>query len=216
MEKEPNRGQTSMVRLAISIEGSTEERFIKMVLAPHLQKRRIHVTPISLDGGITIGRIRKELNPLASSFDVVTTLYDFYGFQGKSADENKVSLEEKIKNSVSNKLQGKVIPYIQMYEFEGLLFASPRAIEDNIEQIGLADWAKEILRQFGNDPERINDSPQTAPSKRLLSRTDYIKTVHGPNIAKDIGLDTLREKCTGFGEWLSRLETLHHTRTGDI
>ena len=45
-------------------------------------------------------------------------------------------------------------------------------------------------------------------SKRLIAKTSYIKTVHGPEIAKEIGLDVLRKKCIGFGRWLDELEIL--------
>lgn len=53
----------------------------------------------------------------------------------------------------------------------------------------------------------INDSPLTAPSKRL-AETPYRKVTHGPTIAHEIGLPVLREKCTGFGAWLDALEAL--------
>jgi len=200
-----------MVRLAISVEGQTEERFVKMVLAPHLQVRDIFAVPLTLGrggGDVSLSRIRKDLNNLANSYDRVTTLYDFYGFRGKSGGENKDSLEQKILNCVAPALQPRIIPYVQMYEFEGLLFSSPEAIENNIQQAGLADWANRILQQFAGNPEEINDSKTTAPSKRLLQQADYIKTVHGPNIAREIGLDVLRVKCTGFAVWLDTLEAL--------
>lgn len=202
-----------MVRLAISVEGATEERFIKIVMVPYLQNRRIYAVPIQLGrigGNVSLPRIKKDLNHLASSFDKVTTLYDFYGFLGKAGDENKASLEQKIMNCVAVPLRGRIIPYIQMYEFEGILFSSPEAIENNIHQTGLADWANGVLQQFDDDPEKINDSSQTAPSKRLLNETKYIKTVHGPDIAKEIGLTVLREKCTGFREWINKLENLRN------
>ncbi len=200
-----------MVRIAISVEGPTEERFVKMVLAPHLQNREIYVQPLLLGntgGDISLRRIRKDLNCLASSFDKVTTLYDFYGFRDKAEGESKETLEQKIKECVAAPLRGRIIPYVQMYEFEGILFSSPQAIENNIQEVGLADWAENILQQFGNDPEKINDSKVTAPSKRLLKKTNYRKIVHGPDIAKEIGLTVLRTKCTGFGNWLSELEAL--------
>lgn len=200
-----------MVRLAISVEGPTEERFVEMVLKPHLQTREIYAYPFPLGGAggyVYIPRIKEDLNNLANSFDKVTTLYDFYGFRGKDATENKSSLEQKIVDCVAAPLRRRIIPYVQMYEFEGILFSSPEAIENNIQQRDLAQWAENILRQFGNDPERINDSEQTAPSKRLISQANYIKTVHGPNIAREIGLAVLRVRCAGFGVWLDTLEAL--------
>ncbi len=200
-----------MVRLAISVEGPTEERFVKMVMVPYLQNLGIYAQPLLLagtGGDISLRRIRKDLNNLANSFDKVTTLYDFYGFRDKVEGDNKTSLEQKIIECVAAPLRGRVIPYVQMHEFEGILFSSPEAIEHNIGQEGLTHWASNILQQFNNDPERINDSKETAPSKRLLRDTNYIKIVHGPNIAHEIGLNTLRQRCAGFGNWLDTLEAL--------
>ncbi len=200
-----------VIRLAISVEGLTEERFIQSLLVPHLQDRGIYAVPLQLGsngGDVSFPRIKKELNKLAKGFDKVTTLYDFYGFKGKEEAENKVSLEQKIVDCVAVPLRDQIIPYVQMYEFEGIIFSSPDAIENNILQRGLSDWANGVLQQFGGDPEKINDSPQTAPSKRLLNKTDYLKTVHGPNIASEIGLTRLREKCRGFDGWINELEAL--------
>ncbi len=200
-----------MVRLAISVEGPTEERFVHKLMIPYLEAREIYAIPLLLGrtgGDVSLPRIKKDLNQLARSFDKVTTLYDFYGFRGKDEAENKDTLEQKILNCVAAPLRDRVIPYVQMYEFEGLLFSSPEAIENNINHNGLSTWATEILKEFDGDPEKINDSIHTAPSKRLLKKADYIKTVHGPDIAQEIGLDGLREKCAGFNAWLNKLEEL--------
>ncbi len=195
-----------MVRVGISVEGLTEERFIKIVLTPYLRQKNIHITPVSMNGKVNVARVKHELTRLIHNFDCVTTLYDFYGFQRKQAGETKQSLEARILDSLPASLQRKCIPYIQMYEFEGLLFASPEAMAIELQQEDIEPWAEKILRQFQNNPELINDSPQTAPSKRLADKTSYRKTVHGPNIMQEIGLETLRKKCVGFNEWLAKLE----------
>jgi len=199
-----------MVRLAISVEGQTEQIFVDRLLVPYFEKLEIYISSILLGNGgdVAIPRIKKDLNNLASSFDKVTTLYDFYGFRGKSADENKESLEQKIIDCVAPALQEKIIPYIQMYEFEGLLFSSPEKMEAEIGNKGLSNWANDILDDFNQNPEAINNSEQTAPSKRLASKVIYIKTQHGPNIAQAIGLKKLREICTGFNDWITQLEAL--------
>ncbi|RKZ44353.1 MAG: hypothetical protein DRR16_29185 [Candidatus Parabeggiatoa sp. nov. 3] len=196
-----------MVRIGISVEGATEERFIKMSLVPHLAKQGIFVTPVSMGGNVSVDRVRHEINQLIYHFDIVTTFYDFYGFKRKQKRETKESLEAQILESVPKTMRGKMIPYIQMYEFEGLLFSSPSAIAFVLQQDEIEPWAQAILRQFNGNPELINNSSQTAPSKRLAS-TPYRKTTHGPNIAKEIGLEVLRKKCKGFDDWLSRLEAL--------
>ena len=196
-----------MVRVGISVEGSTEERFIEKVLLPYFNPKNIFLTPVSLGGNVSIDRIGYELNKLLFSFDHVSTFYDFYGFKKKQVDETKSSLEKRILNTLGTNRQKRCIPYVQMYEFEGLLFSSPEAIASVLEEYELKEWAQEIVLQFGGNPEGINDSPQTAPSKRL-AMISYRKITHGPNIAKEIGLNVLRKKCAGFGNWLTTLEAL--------
>ncbi len=38
-----------MIRLAVAVEGETEEEFVKSVLAPHLRTRAVEVTPHLID-----------------------------------------------------------------------------------------------------------------------------------------------------------------------
>ena len=58
-------------------------------------------------------------------------------------------------------------------------------------------------------PEDINNSRETAPSKRIMHifpEGTYSKTEHGPLIAESIGIDAIRAKCPAFNEWVSKLE----------
>jgi hypothetical protein len=60
-------------------------------------------------------------------------------------------------------------------------------------------------------PEEINESPQTAPSKRIikyLPQYEGQKAQVGPLVAEDIGLYRLRENCNHFDEWLLKLEKI--------
>jgi hypothetical protein len=197
-----------MVRLGISVEGTTEERLIKVLLEPYLSTKGIYVTPVTINGNVSVDRVKHEVQNLAYSFHYVSTFYDFYGFKQKAAGETKATLESKITESIKVELRSRVIPYIQMYEFEGLLFSDPEAIALILQNESLCDWAGSILAGFDNNPEKINDSIETAPSKRLEKFTHYRKTTHGPNIARQIGLDKLRIMCKGFDEWLAMLEKL--------
>ena len=197
-----------MVRIGISVEGPTEERFVKAVLAPYLAAKDIYITPISMGGDVTVDKVKSELKKIGNSFDYVTTLYDFYGFKKKLGGENKESLESRIKEAVHDGVKPKLVPYVQMYEFEGILFSCPEAMERGLNESGIKEWCKGVLDSFGGNPEAINNSEETAPSKRLQKQTGYRKTTHGPNIAKEIGIDKIREVCTGFNEWLTKLEAL--------
>jgi hypothetical protein len=147
-----------MVRIAISVEGMTEERFIKILLEPHLSQKGIYVIPVPLNGNVSVDRVRHELENLAYSFDYITTFYDFYGFQRKVDGETKTTLESRIHRSIKEELRVKLIPYIQMYEFEGLLFSSPEAIASVLQDKSLHEWANKILFEFNNNPERVNNS----------------------------------------------------------
>jgi hypothetical protein len=197
-----------MVRVGISVEGTTEERFIKMLLVPYLSPKGIYVTPVSINGNVSVERVKHELESLAYSFDYVSTFYDFYGFKCKADGETKATLESKIKAAIKEGLRVKLIPYIQMYEFEGLLFSSPEAIAGVLQDNSLTVWANNILEEFHNNPEKVNDSTETAPSKRLEKFSNYRKTTHGPNIAEQIGLAKIRDMCSGFDDWLTQLERL--------
>ncbi len=64
------------------------------------------------------------------------------------------------------------------------------------------------MKKFSGNPEKINDSVESAPSKRLEEKTGYRKTTHGPDIAKETGIKKIRGKCAGFNEWLDKLEAL--------
>jgi len=92
---------------------------------------------------------------------------------------------------------------------EGLLFTNTQAFEWVAD--GWNDEAKEALEAVAQafaTPEEINDSQQTAPSKRILSIFEgaYSKTEHGPIIAGVIGIDAIRAKCPAFHEWVGKLQ----------
>ncbi|OIR25067.1 hypothetical protein BGC33_05390 [Bathymodiolus thermophilus thioautotrophic gill symbiont] len=196
-----------MVRLLISVEGSSEEKFIDEVIAPHLTGFDISVSVQNMKGKIGLDRIGTKLNGLIYSYDYITTLYDFYGFKKKGLGDNetKESLEDKIKNKIKETQRDKIIPYIQMYEFEALLFSDSEKMADGLNTN--KNWIDEILNKFGNI-ETINNSKETAPSKRIGKRCAYIKTTHASNILKKIGLTEIRKKCQGFDAWLTHLESL--------
>ena len=67
---------------------------------------------------------------------------------------------------------------------------------------------QQIQDAFEN-PEEIDDSPETAPSKRVerLVR-GYEKPLLGTLAALEIGLVAIRRECPHFGSWLDRLEQL--------
>lgn len=54
-------------------------------------------------------------------------------------------------------------------------------------------------------PEDINNSPETAPSKRLLKYLPYQKGAVAVIPLKEIGVDRLMQACPHFGQWVEAI-----------
>ena len=204
-----------MTRVAISVEGETEEEFVKKSLAAHLQARGVYATPVLIGrarrrvrggGNVTIDRLVNEMRHLRHSFDAVTSLVDFYGFRDKGG-MSPDALLQAIQDRIGEFEDGPAFPYVQVHEFEGLLFSDVGAFERVFGDAPITDLRS--IRSDFNTPEDINDSAQTAPSKRIgrLIR-GYRKTLDGPLLALEIGLERIRSECPRFDKWLRRLESL--------
>jgi hypothetical protein len=102
----------------------------------------------------------------------------------------------------------RFLPYVQLHEYEGLLFSDPAAFARGIYQPGLAEAFRRIRRVFP-PPEDINDGSNTAPSKRVLKlHPQYRKPLNGTLAALEVGLDTMRRECPHFWYWVEQLEAL--------
>jgi hypothetical protein len=102
----------------------------------------------------------------------------------------------------------RFVPFIVMHEFEGLLFSDCDAFAKGLGRPDLANELSKIRQRFTN-PEEINDSPHTAPSKRVEGLIpEYQKPLHGNVAALEVGLQKIRQECRNFANWLGNLETL--------
>lgn len=209
-----------MIRIGIAVEDSTEVEFVNRSLLPDLLPSGISVTPVSIDGNVTIQRLAREMANLYWSFDAVSSLVDFYGFQGKNADTVN-DLECHIRNNVEKYIgdsvtETKLIPYVQIHEFEALLFSDVESFRHIMVEAtsGQINELRQICDKF-NTPEDIDDSVWTAPSKRIVSVfPEYRKALHGPLIAETIGVQTIRDRCPRFNGWLKRLSEFGATNCG--
>ena len=209
-----------MIRIAISVEGHTENEFCKKVLTPFFRTHNIEMTPIIIStskdkcgrkhkgGCINIDRIKSEIEKLLSSYDYVTTLYDFYGFSDRPTNDVN-ELEKIIYDFFSNR---KFIPYIQKYEFETLLFSKPEYFEEYFGNDKVSKAMKKMIDEK-IDIELINDAPHTAPHKRLeqlfeIENEKYDKVFHGEGIAFDIGINDIRKNAKRFNNWVEKLLNL--------
>lgn len=222
-----------MKRLIIIGEGQTEQEFCKDVLYSHFFEKGIIVENPTIkhsNGGIVSWNIIKsEIEMHLVNNDVrVTLLIDLYGIKDSHCfpkwEESKVIvnkadrmsfIEKAMFEDIPDNIRYRFIPYIQLHEFEALLFSEKRVFDDNFEKVEFLDYnyLQETLRIA--DPEEINDSPHTAPSKRLeriikgyKSDTDSLKVFYGSLIAQEIGLSQIRAKCTRFNKWIGILENI--------
>lgn len=215
-----------MRRVYLLVEGQTEETFVRELLVPHYARMRMFLTPIIVStrpghrgGIIRYAQVRPQIERLCKQDAKawVSTLFDLYAlpadFPGKnspawlqqrSGQEKARLVEQALAADIE---QPNFLPYLQVHEFEALLFSDLTAFE---EWRGNDDVLAPLYAASANTaPEDINDHPQTAPSKRILSAMPgYQKTVHGPLIACDIGLEAMRTACPHFAQWLAQLDVL--------
>lgn len=180
-------------------------------------------------GGITsYGKLRYEIveavrrDHSADSF--FTTFLDLYGLPSEfpgvevanEADPRRrvSSIELAFQRDIQNCLPeidiaSHFIPNIICHEFEALVLADVMKLgcvylDRHEDLLQLASQVAHI-----GDPELVNSSPETSPSKRIIKLIpEYDKATAGPLAAIEIGLPTLRKQCSHFNEWVTRLEEL--------
>jgi len=227
-----------MKYLQIIVEGSTEENFVNDVMVKHFASLNIFISARKITTGwdklnnksakgglLKYSKFKNEvLRWIESDRDRANTYYssfiDLYAFPRDTESpytlqiqqivdpfQKITALESAIRQDINHV---KFIPYVQLHEFEALLLVDPGRLlvmyPDG--QTGIARLKKNI----GNtNPEEINESYQTAPSKRIITYLpDYEgqKAQVGPLVAEDIGIVELRNKCSHFNEWINKLEKL--------
>ncbi|NBQ68029.1 MAG: DUF4276 family protein [Nitrosomonadaceae bacterium] len=220
-----------MIRVHVICEGQTEEMFVKEILSGFFSSQGICLIPTLIGkpgqkgGYFKFERLFTDVRArlLGDKTSYCTTLFDFYGlpenFPGKREALDCLTLQDKVQCvlvEMSDKLREKLgdeplrrfIPYIQMYEFEGLLFSAPDGLAQAIYRPHLEASFQKIRNKF-ETPEDINNNPQKAPSKRIKALfSEYDKPIHGSLAAIEIGLNTIRSECHIFDSWLKRIEKL--------
>ena len=140
----------------------------------------------------------------------VTTLIDFFrlpndmpNYAESMAITDKTQCVETLENAVDKSIgDSRFFSYIQLHEFEALLFSSNKGFEFYFSD-EYANKTATIISSY-NNPEDINSSPEGAPSKRLLAiKPDYNKVLEGNLIALEIGINAIIEKCPRFAEWIN-------------
>ena len=227
-----------MKHLNFIVEGSSEEAFVNEVLEPHFRSINVYVSARKIRTGwdrlnnkpakgglLKYIQFRNDVlrwiqSDRANPIFWYTSMIDLYAFPKddlspysdaiKSINDpyQKIdALESAIAQNIDHP---RFIPYVQLHEFEAFLLVNPdRLILMYPDQ---QSGINRLKRNIGNkDPEKINESEHSAPSKRIIKYLpDYEnqKAQVGPLVAEDIGLSELRRKCPHFNAWITRLEEL--------
>jgi len=223
-----------MPRLLLHVEGQTEETFVDEVLGDHLVRSgyetvgaRLVGNPRMKRGGIRPwqGVKRDILRHLKEDRSAIAAIMvDYYGLPhdwpgraeapGKASTSGKAEfVESALHKDITEEMghrfdERRFVPLIMMHEFEALLFSDPERFARAIGKADLVQGFQEIRQEF-ECPEDIDDSPVTAPSKRIESLfPGYEKPLSGVIAALEIGLQTMRSECPHFNEWLKHIESL--------
>ena len=215
-----------MKRLIIICEGPTEQAFCNDLLRDYFQSKDIILEAPTIkhsNGGIVAwDTLRKQIVRHLNEGNCIVSLfvdyyrirvsYNFPGWMTSKSINNVYDrmhfLFEQMSLNMDEKLRSRFVPYIQLHEFEGLLFSDISAFQNNFTKNELNFSLLESAVNSADTPEEINNGPATAPSERLKKAVcGYDKVTDGAFLALEIGLETIREKCILFNEWIEKLET---------
>lgn len=219
-------------------EGQTEREFCRSVLAEYMAAHGVALAgtlvgkPQRKQGGVQEWPVyRKELLRLAKerADRHVGVMVDYYAmphsWPGRSEaakqppDQRGEYVETRLREDLEPEIGPRFEPCVQLHEFESLLFVDP---DTTALSIAVGGWSSpeygakqlsKIKAEFGDDVEKIDDSPETAPSKRIVGVfRGYDKVFWGVTAVKDVGLEALRAGCPWLDRWLGRLQSIGEAR----
>ena len=227
----------TFIRLHVTSEGQTEEAFVKRILARHLGAFNVFADARSVltsrdkkahrhyrEGLVSYLKAKADIETwmkedghaecrFTAMFDLYKLPGDFPGYNDARRQNDPYRKVQFLENAWKNDIEDRrFIPYIQLHEFEALILAD----------VGKLDWEyldhdapiQRLVHMVGNqNPELIDDTPEGAPSKRILHELpEYDKASSGVLVAEKIGLQTMKTKCSHFGTWVELLEGLAKAR----
>lgn len=205
-----------MRHLHILCEGQTEEMIARDILASYFVGVDAYVTwsvlttkrpaggPAFKGGVSTWLKLERELRLLLrdSSTKVLTTLLDYYAFPAEApgmGDRPSGSPHERVRHVESSLSRAvgdmRFVPHLVLHETETWVLADCRRLGEVMGDPGPAAELQRIVH-LESGPELVNDGVDTAPSKRIMSAyPQYAKTIDGPLVIAEVGLDVIRSTC---------------------
>ena len=180
------------MRLIFFVEGQTEQAYVARMLSPHLANFGVYVDRAILPitgrrrgtvfkgGGRSFAKGLRQFENLLKEHDQsdvrFTTMFDLYGLYSDFPGQSDA---ESLRNDARTRVQvleraffdqfndRRIIPHIQLHEFETILLAGPEelAFFDEMADARISELQAAVA-EAGN-VELVNDGVETAPSKRI-------------------------------------------------
>lgn len=224
------------VEIFIVVEGRTEQTFVRDVLAPQMAHKGIFLHPALIGkpghkgGNIRFDKAKIDIGNFLKQRDdtYISTMFDYFRIDSEWPGRSEVlrqlnngttltashkaeileaaTQHEIVKAFPDCDAENRFVSYIEMHEFEALLFSDADILAEKTEiDVSLL---RSIIEAYTN-PEEINDDPAKAPGKRLESlKSGYRKVAMGKTISEEIGIQVIRRECPHFNDWLAKLELL--------
>jgi hypothetical protein len=219
--------------LYVIVEGETELEFMNRLLIPFLRKHigsgnHIQALMVTMSGGghgfNNIEHFKNTIKPVMSynSEPFITSFIDYYGINSERKmpgytacmkNTLKAAKVSCLENCLNDAVQAIItyrffIPYIQLHEFETLLYADP-SVGFDLESESIKEAVQQVADEF-DCPEDINDTYETSPSNRLKDiykdhGSKYAKGADAVDVAELTSIETIMNQCPRFKAWVERL-----------
>lgn len=222
----------------ILCEGQTEQGFVKEVLKPYLLACGIDGVKSTLlttskkknaSGGLfSYNQVLTDLTILLKSNvdgdyerHIFTTMFDLYalrenfpGYEDATKIPDRYDRVSKLESELEKSINDpRFIPYIQLHEFEALVFCGIPFLKDLYPCCVKGCKSLEAAIRIQPNPELINDGADTAPSKRIIKAIEqesktpyrYNKPKSGKYVTEKVGIEELKKKCSHFSQWVEKL-----------
>lgn len=100
----------------------------------------------------------------------------------------------------------RFVPHVVLHEFETWVIAAAMGQSSVLGSAVHAVELQKIAARVSGEVELINDSPATAPSKRVLAAIPgYSKSIDGVSILDAVGLEAVMRSVPRLRAWVDRL-----------
>ncbi len=224
-----------MIRLHLIVEGQTEETFVNQVLGPELAEFQVVVdaqcittsrnrSRVFRGGFVSYQHLKNDISRRVredqredARFSTMVDLFrlprDFPGIADADQVGDPVRRAEQLERNLADEIKDRrFLPYLQVHQFESLLFADPSKFESAVPFQSLQDARlamEDLLRVRSRFPTPEHINRETPPGKRIAAAVpQFDKVAHGVVVARQIGLRQMEASCPHFAGWLRRLRRL--------